>query len=297
MCGTPNYIAPEVIDARWGGHAFEVDIWSFGVLLYVLLYGRPPFEAKDIQVRGSGGAPRAGDARAYVRFSRIPVVLRARDRYRRRTSASSRATTRFLRCRTSIPTRPSRSGPSCRRAPQRAKSSDLCSCASRASAPRSRRCSRARSSAATHHRPNRPLPPPRIRVRALGAPKLDMTRPSARVARGRSAWPPSSRLPRGRPKARRRGASSVRCRTRQPSVSTARPATPPRTRSGGQSSPALSRRQTRRRRRSRMGRKTSSSAKQTRLRRAGSRPSREARRRRKRNSLSLAIRRRRRTCR
>ena len=107
MCGTPNYIAPEVIDARWGGHAFEVDIWSFGVLLYVLLYGRPPFEAKDIQVRGSGGAPRAGDARAYVRFSRIPVVLRARDRYRRRTSASSRATTRFLRCRTSIPTRPS----------------------------------------------------------------------------------------------------------------------------------------------------------------------------------------------
>ena len=61
---------------------------------------------------------RAGDARAYVRFSRIPVVLRARDRYRRRTSASSRATTRFLRSRTSIPTRPSRSGPSCRRAPQ-----------------------------------------------------------------------------------------------------------------------------------------------------------------------------------
>ena len=62
MCGTPNYIAPEVIDARWGGHAFEVDIWSFGVLLYVLLYGRPPFEAKDIQVRArkrGGAAARA----------------------------------------------------------------------------------------------------------------------------------------------------------------------------------------------------------------------------------------------
>lgn len=26
LCGTPNYIAPEVLDNR-GGHSFEVDVW------------------------------------------------------------------------------------------------------------------------------------------------------------------------------------------------------------------------------------------------------------------------------
>lgn len=43
MAGTPNYIAPEIIDGT-GGHSYEVDIWSTGVICYALLFGRPPFE-------------------------------------------------------------------------------------------------------------------------------------------------------------------------------------------------------------------------------------------------------------
>lgn len=32
LCGTPNYIAPEVIDKSKGGHNQKVDIWSLGVI-------------------------------------------------------------------------------------------------------------------------------------------------------------------------------------------------------------------------------------------------------------------------
>ena len=42
ICGTPNYIAPEILEAKQG-HSYEVDIWSLGVVLYTMLIGRPPF--------------------------------------------------------------------------------------------------------------------------------------------------------------------------------------------------------------------------------------------------------------
>ena len=48
FCGTPNYIAPEVLDSNTG-HSYEVDIWSFGVILYAMLIGRPPFETPDVK--------------------------------------------------------------------------------------------------------------------------------------------------------------------------------------------------------------------------------------------------------
>ena len=48
MCGTPNYIAPEILDGKMG-HSFEVDIWSTGVIIYTLLIGKPPFESKDVK--------------------------------------------------------------------------------------------------------------------------------------------------------------------------------------------------------------------------------------------------------
>lgn len=31
LCGTPNYIAPEVLGKK--GHSFEVDIWSIGCIM------------------------------------------------------------------------------------------------------------------------------------------------------------------------------------------------------------------------------------------------------------------------
>ncbi|BGO99401.1 putative Protein serine/threonine kinase [Rhodotorula toruloides ATCC 204091] len=50
ICGTPNYIAPEILfESKGTGHSFEVDIWSIGVILYTLLIGKPPFQTKDVK--------------------------------------------------------------------------------------------------------------------------------------------------------------------------------------------------------------------------------------------------------
>lgn len=48
ICGTPNYIAPEVLFARDEGHSFEVDVWSIGIILYAMIFGKPPFQSKDV---------------------------------------------------------------------------------------------------------------------------------------------------------------------------------------------------------------------------------------------------------
>mmetsp|Transcript_120942 Transcript_120942/g.342121 ORF Transcript_120942/g.342121 Transcript_120942/m.342121 type:complete len:951 (-) Transcript_120942:202-3054(-) len=48
ICGTPNYIAPEILEGKHG-HSYEVDIWSLGVILYTMLIGRPPFETSDVK--------------------------------------------------------------------------------------------------------------------------------------------------------------------------------------------------------------------------------------------------------
>ena len=44
-CGTVGYIAPEIIECR--AYKFEVDVWSMGVVAYILLAGYAPFQAAD----------------------------------------------------------------------------------------------------------------------------------------------------------------------------------------------------------------------------------------------------------
>lgn len=47
MCGTPNFISPEV--ASRGSHGLEADVWSLGCLLYTLLVGTPPFDTQAVR--------------------------------------------------------------------------------------------------------------------------------------------------------------------------------------------------------------------------------------------------------
>ncbi len=44
--GNPAYMAPELL-AGQGDYNEKVDIWSIGVILFVLLAGRPPFDGRN----------------------------------------------------------------------------------------------------------------------------------------------------------------------------------------------------------------------------------------------------------
>ena len=47
MCGTPNYVSPEI--AMRSPHGLEADVWSLGCMLYTFLVGRPPFDTDAVR--------------------------------------------------------------------------------------------------------------------------------------------------------------------------------------------------------------------------------------------------------
>jgi len=44
IVGTAYYIAPEVMKKQYD---YKCDVWSCGVMMYILLSGKPPFDGKN----------------------------------------------------------------------------------------------------------------------------------------------------------------------------------------------------------------------------------------------------------
>lgn len=63
LCGTLDYLPPEMVEGR--EHGSGVDVWGLGVLTYEFLYGNPPFEAAghhEVRARGACAHPKAAAA-------------------------------------------------------------------------------------------------------------------------------------------------------------------------------------------------------------------------------------------
>ena len=47
MCGTPNYISPEIVSRR--PYGLETDLWSLGCMMVTILTGSPPFQSQEVK--------------------------------------------------------------------------------------------------------------------------------------------------------------------------------------------------------------------------------------------------------
>lgn len=43
ICGTPQYVAPEILDGSYSEYSDQVDVWSLGVILFYMLSKQLPF--------------------------------------------------------------------------------------------------------------------------------------------------------------------------------------------------------------------------------------------------------------
>ncbi|CAI5474949.1 unnamed protein product [Closterium sp. Yama58-4] len=106
VAGSPFYMAPEVL---LGEYALEAEVWSLGVILYILLCGAPPFWGptdKDVFVEVlKGVVDFSGDEWAGVseEAKRLVLCLLQRDPQRRPTAAQILSHPWILRhCHTSV---------------------------------------------------------------------------------------------------------------------------------------------------------------------------------------------------